>query len=51
MSADLFDSKLSQAIVDLVASDIPLDREARALIADELRRLYLPDEERGQHRN
>ena len=43
-----FDSKWKQAIVDLVESDVPLDRHTRSKIAAELRRLYFPDAKRDR---
>jgi hypothetical protein len=44
-----FDSKWKQAIVDLVASKVPLDRHTRLKIAGELRGLYFPDAKRDRH--
>jgi hypothetical protein len=44
-----FNSKWKQAIVDLVASDVPLDRHTRSKIAGELRRLYFSDGKRDRH--
>jgi hypothetical protein len=41
-----FDDKDKQMIVDLVASDVPLDRRTRSLVAGELRRLYFPNKGR-----
>jgi hypothetical protein len=43
-----FDSKWKQVIVDLVESDVPLDRHTRSKIAAELRRLYFPDAKRDR---
>ena len=36
-------------LVDLVASDAPLNRETRAAIESELRRFHLPDKQRKQY--
>jgi integrase len=44
----LFDSKWKQAVVDLAASDVPLDSYNRRLIAGELRRLYFPNAARDR---
>jgi hypothetical protein len=50
MAAGLpFEKAAQQALVDLVASDTPLDAYMRQLIAGELRRLYLPDKQRKRH--
>jgi hypothetical protein len=43
-----FDDKWKLAIIDLVASDIPLDRHTRSLLAGELRRLYFPNAARDK---
>jgi hypothetical protein len=43
-----YPSTVHRALADLVDSDIPLDRRIRARIAGELRRLYLPDQQRKQ---
>jgi hypothetical protein len=48
VSPDDFDSGWKQAIVDLVESDIPLDRHTRSKIAAELRRLYFPNSVRDR---
>lgn len=44
-----FDNAVHQAFGDLIASDIPLDRHMRALIASEWRRCHLPDQQRKLH--
>jgi hypothetical protein len=44
----LFDSKYKQAIVDLVASDVPLHPRTRALLAGDLYRLYFPNSARDR---
>jgi hypothetical protein len=43
-----FNKKWQQAVIDLVASDVPLDPIMRHLIAGELRRLYFPNAERDR---
>jgi hypothetical protein len=42
------DSKSYHAIIDLVASDVPLDPRTRSLLAGDLRSLYFPDAERDR---
>ena len=49
VSLDELDSKFKQALIDLIASDVPLDQKTRSLIAAELRRLYFPDAKRDRH--
>jgi hypothetical protein len=44
-----FDHMFRQALVNLVASNIPLDHHIRSHIAGELRRLYFPEAERAKH--
>jgi hypothetical protein len=46
----LFDRKWQQAVVDLVASDVPLDPVSRRLIAGELQRFYFPKESDNQRK-
>jgi hypothetical protein len=43
-----FGARRKEAIIDLVASDVPLDPRTRSLIAAELRRLYFPNPERDR---
>jgi hypothetical protein len=43
-----FNTKWKKAIVDLVASNVPLDPRTRSLLAGELRRLYFPNDERDK---
>jgi hypothetical protein len=45
-----FDTKWKQAIIDLVASDVPLDPRTRLALAGELRRLYFPNAARDKRR-
>jgi hypothetical protein len=49
VSPDEADAVLHQAIADLMDSDISLSRHWRCSIADELRRLYLPEKQRTRH--
>jgi hypothetical protein len=42
------DAKWQQAVIDLVASNIPLDPRTRSLLAGELSRLYFPNAERDR---
>jgi hypothetical protein len=43
-----FDDKFRLALVDLVASDLPLSAITRQLVANELRYLYLPEPQRSR---
>ncbi len=45
-----YETKSNQAIIDLVASDVPLDPLTRSRLAGELRRLYFPNEVRDRRK-